>query len=335
MINDKYRIKLISMLILLLLCCFFSVSIGRYNISLINIARAFIGLNTEQQAWNVLFFVRLPRVIAAVLIGSALALSGTVYQSMFRNPLVSQDILGVSSGATVGASIAIILDFGNIPMLFSAFFAGLFAVAMTTFISKCLKSKSIITLVLSGIVVSGIFSSLTGLLKYLADTETHLAPITFWTLGSIANISIDELFLVGPPIILSTICIFALRRNLNFLQIDDTHLIDDSSALYNKSSKYLLIVFSTILTACAVSIAGTISWIGLVIPHIGRALIGSNNEKLIPINALLGGTFLVGIDTLARNISGVEIPLSILSGTIGAPLYIWIIYKNRGRLANG
>lgn len=325
--NDKFRMKLCSLLVLLVLICLLAISIGRYSIPIMDIIRVIVGIDSDQQIWNVLFLVRIPRIVAALLIGSALALSGTVYQSMFRNPLVSQDILGVSSGATVGASIAILLGFSTIPIIFSAFITGLVAVALTILISIFFKSRAIITLVLAGIVVSGIFSSMAGLIKYLADTETQLAPITFWTLGSLAAVTIDELFLVSLPIILSIICIFMLRWKLNLFLIDDSNSSSD-----NKVSKYLLIVFSTILTASAVSIAGTIGWVGLVIPHIGRAIIGSENKKLMPVSTLLGGIFMVGVDTIARNASSVEIPLSILTGTVGAPLFIWIVYKNRRRL---
>jgi iron complex transport system permease protein len=148
-------------------------------------------------------------------------------------------------------------------------------------------------------------------------------------LGSIANVSINELFLVGPPIVLSSICIFLLRWRLNVLLIGDPNLSND-----NRISKYLLIAFCSIQVSCVVSVAGTISWIGLVIPHIGRAIIGSDNKKLIPLATLLGGSFLVVIDMLARNLSTVEVPLSILTGTIGAPLCIWIISRNIGVLVD-
>ena len=310
---------------LVLLVCIIALSIGRFHIPFPDVVRALLWFeSTEQQVWNVIFLVRLPRVLATMLIGSSLALSGVVYQSLFRNPLVSQDILGVSAGATVGASLAIILGLSSTLMVFSAFGMGLLSVAITLFLARCLKSTSIITLVLAGMVVSGLFNSLTGLMRYLADTEAQLPAITFWTLGSIARVTRFELRLVSIPLVISTICVFLLRWRLNVLQIDDPNASSD-----NRLPKYLLIVFSTVLTACAVSISGTISWIGLVIPHIGRAIVGSDNKKLIPVSALLGCAFLVIIDTLARNLSGVEIPLSILTGTLGAPLFIWIIHKYR------
>jgi len=287
-----------------------------------------MGQEANRQILNVLFRVRLPRIIAAMLIGPSLALSGAVYQSLFQNPLVSQDILGVSSGATVGAAIGIIIGLSKIQIMLFAFGFGLLAVITTILLSNLFKSRSVIALVLSGIVVSGFFNSLIGYLKYIADTDSQLAPITFWQMGSLAKISNAEIYIVCVPILLSMAGIFILRWRLTVLQCD---ALSVETSKGNKAAKYLLIIFATVLTSSAVCVAGTISWLGLVLPHIARALVGSDNKKVIPVSTVVGGIFLVAIDAISRNLSGQEIPLSILSGSIGAPIYIIIIYKNRRR----
>ncbi len=322
----NHWILLVSFL-LFLITSLFALSIGRVPITINQIINALFNERTIDQGYlNVIFLIRGPRIIGGALVGAALSLSGAVYQSALKNPLASQDLLGVSAGSTVGAALAIILNLEKWYILSLSFIFGVVAVVLAVTLSWCFKSRKAISLVLSGIIISGIFNSLQGLLKYIADPDNQLAAITFWSLGSLSGVSNGSIKYVVLPIVVSITAIMLLRWRLNILYCEDVLCRKDQIA------RNLLILFSTLLTSCAVSISGTINWVGLVIPHIARALVGSDNRYLLPLSTLLGGTFLISIDTIARSLTGVEIPLSILTGTVGAPFFIYIVTKQKTRL---
>lgn len=320
-------VTLWMLIIILVIICVWSLLTGRYQIPINEVLQCLFCSNTmNTQVVNVIYMIRLPRILGAVLVGAALSLSGAIYQGLFHNPLVSQDLLGVSAGATVGASMAILLGFHHFGIMLSSLATGLVAVIISVMLSRLIKTKGTVTMVLAGIVVSGIFNSLQGMLKYVADPETQLATITFWTLGSLADLRIDEIKFIIIPMCVSFIFIFLLRWRVNVLsnsQIEYNFLSLDIIA------RNLLILFATLLTSSAVSISGTINWIGLVTPHIARALMGTDHKKMLPVCALVGGIFLVTIDTLARSLNGTEIPLSILTGLIGTPIYIWVMFSKK------
>ena len=281
-------------------------------------------------AQNVVWLVRLPRVIAALLVGSALAVSAATYQSVFKNPLAAPELLGVFPGACVGAAIAILLNLGNLPIQFLALSGGITAVALTIFITRAFKSDSTAILVLSGVIVSGLMHSILGLLKYWMDYETQLPAITFWQMGSLADMSMQKVWMVAPTMIITMIVLLCMRWQFNLLSLGDSEA--RSLGVNLKVIRGTTIVCSTLLTSCAVCLSGTVTWVGLIIPQLARMFVGPDNVKLIPITVFMGAIFLVIIDTLGRTLSGVEIPLSILTGIVGAPVFIVLIMRQRMRV---
>ncbi|HBG22743.1 MAG TPA: iron ABC transporter permease [Peptococcaceae bacterium] len=276
---------------------------------------------------NVVFRLRLPRILAAFMVGSALAISGATYQGMFKNPLVSPDLLGVSSGACVGAALAILAHLGTIGIQIGAFLGGVLAVTITITMPKLIKNNSSIMLVLAGVIVGGFMSSIMGLLKYVADPETELAEIVYWTLGSLAKVDKGSIAAVAPAIIIAGAVLMAMRWKLNILSLGENEARTLGTNV--NLTRGIAIVCSTVLTAFSVCLSGTIGWVGLVVPHLGRMLVGPDNTKMLPVTLLLGGAFMVFVDTLARTLTGAELPLSILTGLIGAPFYFWLLVKQR------
>ena len=279
---------------------------------------------------NLLLGVRFPRTMATVIVGAALALSGVVYQGIFKNPLVSPDFLGVSSGACVGAAIAILLSLSAGLVQVFAFFGGILAVTLTLLIPKLLRSDSNIMLVLAGIIVGGAMSSVLGFIKYIADPETQLAAITYWQLGSFAYVDNKAVLSVLPLSIVAAIILLAMAWWINILSLGE----QEARSLGANVSllRGVCIVCSTVLTAGAVCISGTIGWVGLVIPHFGRMMVGSDNRTLLPACCFIGGIFMLLVDTVTRIIGPAEMPVSILTGIIGAPFFAWLLYRQRMHL---
>lgn len=278
---------------------------------------------------TVVLQVRAPRIISAILVGAALAIAGTSYQGIFRNPLVSPDLLGVSSGACIGAAGAILLHLGQVGIQAAAFIGGIAAVAMTISIPKIIKKESTIALVLSGVIVSGFCGSIMGLLKYIADPESTLPEIVYWQMGSLAKADYGTLLYAGPIIVIGIIVLLALRWRVNVLSLGDQEA--KALGVNLKFERGIVIIVSTLLTASAVSLAGTIGWIGLVLPHLARFLVGPNVSRSMPVAFIMAAGFMLIVDTLSR-FSGIEIPLSILTGLIGTPFFVVLLAKQRGML---
>jgi iron complex transport system permease protein len=279
---------------------------------------------------NVVFVLRIPRIIGAIVIGAALSLSGAVYQSVFKNPLVSPDILGVSSGASVGAATAILLGGSLLSMQIMAFAIGLAAVLLSTAIPKLLKNSSNLMLVLSGTIVGGFMCSVLGVLKFIAEEDTELSSIIYWQMGSVQSVKMDTLVYVAPVFIAGAVILILLSWQLNILSFGENEA--KTLGVNLKLLRGVTIVISSMLTASAVSISGTIGWIGLIIPHLGRLCVGSDNTKMIPCAMMMGGLFLLVMDTIARTVTSLEVPLSILTGLIGAPVYAWLLWKQKARV---
>lgn len=277
--------------------------------------------------YNVIMTIRLPRVCAAFLVGAALALSGAAYQGVFQNPLVSPDILGVSYGACVGAALSILLYLDTWQVQIFAFLGGLLTVFVTVSIPKLMRRQSNIVMVLSGVIVGGFMSSVLGLMKYVADPETQLADITYWQLGSIAKANFDVLSYTAPLMAVAAIVLIAMRWRMNIISLGEDEA--KSLGVDVRKERNVIIVAATVLTASAVSIAGTIGWVGLIIPHVTRRIVGSDNKRLIPTVILVAAAFMILVDLFARNISGFEIPLGVLTGLIGAPMFGYILVKQR------
>jgi len=327
------RMVMISISTVVFFLSLIALCVGRYNIKISEILEIIFSkvFNTSKNfddiTYNVILNLRLPRVFAAILIGSSLSLSGITYQGIFKNPLVSPDILGVSSGACVGAAIAILLHWGILGIQVSAFIFGVVAVVITMLIPRIMKRDSTIMLVLSGVIVSGFMSSILGLIKYIADPETQLADITYWQLGSIAKVTFDSLSKIAPVILIAAIILISLRWRINILSLGDNEA--HSLGVNLRVERGLAVLCATLLTASSVCISGTIGWIGLIMPHLARMLVGNNNVRCLPVATIISAGFLLIIDTLARTISVGEIPLGILTGLIGTPFFTWMLIKQR------
>jgi iron complex transport system permease protein len=276
---------------------------------------------------SVIVDVRLPRLLAGLLIGAGLSISGAAFQGLFRNPLVSPHILGVSAGAGFGAALAI-LFFGNIFMVqVFSFSFGLIAVWMTYALSRIYRSTPVLMLVLAGIIVGALFSAATSLLKYVADPINQMPSIVFWLLGSLNNASNKDIAVVGPIILAGMACLLMIRWRINLLTMGE----EDARSLGVDTARIraIIIISATFISAAAVCISGIIGWIGLVIPHIGRILVGADNKHLLPVATLIGAIYLVAVDTIARTAMETEIPIGILTAIIGAPVFAYLLRKNR------
>lgn len=313
-----------------------SLFVGRYPLStaeVINVLGYKIGLlelNIPLTHINVVWDVRLPRAILGAMVGASLAVSGAAFQGMFRNPLVSSGILGVSSGAGFGASLAIILFQGQFFYIYLfAFGFAILAVVLSYLIGYTYKATPTIMLVLGGVVVSAIFSSLVSLLKYIADPYEQLPSIVFWLMGSLASARFLDVLVSSVPMSVGVLGLVAMRWRLNILSMGDREA--QALGINIIISKALAIFFSTLATAGAVCVSGVIGWVGLIIPHIGRMIVGNNNVLLIPVSLSIGACYLVLVDNIARTITGSEVPLGILTSLIGAPFFIYLLKRTKGR----
>ena len=324
---------LIGCIVVVVVLAVASLCIGRYSVDVqTTLAILASPLTHADASWtvndyNVIMNIRLPRVLAAFLVGAALALSGASYQGVFQNPLVSPDILGVSYGACVGAALSILLYMNTWQTQIFAFIGGLITVFVTVSIPKLMHRHTNVMMVLSGIIVGGFMSSILGLMKYVADPDTQLAEITYWQLGSIAKVNFDTLLYTAPVMIVAAVVLVAMRWRLNLISLGEEEA--RSLGVDLRRERGVIIVAATVLTASAVSVAGTIGWVGLIIPHVTRRIVGSDNKRLIPTVILVAAAFMLLVDLFARNISGYEIPLGILTGLVGAPIFGYILVKQR------
>ena len=305
-------------------------TVGRYPVTLAELIEVLVSRLMGRTAAvppaveNVVLLVRGPRVVAAVLVGGALAVAGTAFQGLFRNPLVSPDILGASSGAALGAVLGIYFSLGVIGIEGLAFAGGLVAVAAVYVIGSLLHSRDpILVLVLTGVVVGALLGAGVGLVKYLADPYNQLPVMTFWLLGSLAATTVADLLPLTGPVAVGTIVLIALRWRLNVMSLPE----DEARALGLATGPFriAIVAAATLVTSASVATSGIIGWVGLVVPHLARALVGPDFPRLIPTAALLGGGYLLFIDTLARTAAPVEIPLGILTAVIGTPFFIWLL----------
>ncbi|MCG8616015.1 MAG: iron ABC transporter permease [Desulfobacterales bacterium] len=288
-----------------------------------------IALGALGPSEQVFFFVRLPRCIMAVMVGAGLAASGAVYQALFRNPLVSPDILGVSAGCTFGAALGLMLPWGSMGVVhLMAFGSGLVAVMLTAGLARAIAVNPLIVLVLAGMVVLSFFNALLMVVKYFADPYEQLPGIIFWVMGSLTRSTwTDALFLV-PSTLAGIVTFIALGFRLNILSLGDVQArsLGINPVLFRR----VLILISSVLVALAVSGCGQIAWIGLIVPHMARALAGPNHERMLPVSALLGGICLLLADTAARSLFTSEIPVGIITALTGAPVFAWLLFKHRG-----
>lgn len=308
------------------------IGIGRYNISpaesLGILLSPLTGREVDPQGWSVIYHVRLPRILLALSVGMGLSVSGASFQSLFSNPLATPDTLGVATGASFGAVLALLFTRNILVVQLAALFMGLTALAGTCLISRLNGKSSILMVVLGGMVVSSLFQALVSLAKYVADPEEDLPAITYWLMGSMSRATYQGLAVGIPLILLGVAVLFLLRWRLNILSLQE----DETKALGIDVKKLRLIVMAaaTLVTAACVSLCGQVGWVGLLIPHAARMLYGSDNRKIIPVSIGLGSAFMVAIDTASRAATAAEIPVSILTAIIGAPFFIILLRKTGG-----
>ncbi|MEH0835140.1 iron ABC transporter permease [Pectobacterium cacticida] len=328
-----YRLTLLTVVVFTLLIAVCSLGIGRFSLSpwrIIQIlveplsgANPALGDIERQVVWS----VRLPRVLLAWCAGAALALSGSTLQGVFRNPLVDPHIIGVSAGAAFGGTLAILLSWTPLFLLLSAFMFGMLALLLIFMMATAFGKQNVLILILTGVILSGFFGALVSLLQYLADTEEKLPSIVFWLLGSFATAHWHSLITLAVPLALAGGLLLRLRWYVNVLSMGE----QDARALgvAVQPLRWLILSLCAAVVASQVAVSGSIGWIGLVIPHVARRLVGADHRRLLPVSLWLGGGFMVLVDDLARNLSEAEIPLGILTALLGAPLFAVLLYQTQ------
>jgi len=328
-----YRLGVLGGLAVLLALLMLAASlVGAYPLSLGDVVaavgRKLTGATPQGQIDTVLFEVRLPRVFAAVLVGAAIAAAGAAYQTLFRNPLVSPDILGVSTGAGLGAVLGIFLSLPVVGIQLAAFVVGLATVGLVYAIASVVHGREpILVLVLAGVVVGSLAGAAISLMKILADPYDQLPAIVFWLLGSLSAIRKGEVWSAAPLVVLGLVPLVLLRWRINVLSLGD----EEAKALGVEAGRLRLFVVAaaTLMTASVVAISGVIGWVGLVIPHIARMAVGPSFDRLLPTAMLLGASYLLLVDTIARTMARIEVPIGILTAIIGAPFFLWLLAKGR------
>ncbi|MBQ9845329.1 MAG: iron ABC transporter permease [Oscillospiraceae bacterium] len=334
--TKQSRLKWATIIILPFVIFFASLFMGRYSVSPTEVvqifANYFFGANYtqtwEDSAAKVIIQVRFPRAVMAALVGAGLSSSGAAFQGMFQNPLVSPFILGVSAGASFGAALGLVMSLPSLAVQGMAFIFGIFAVAITYFLAHIYKSTPVLMLVLSGTVVSAFFQALLQILKFTAEGDEKLPAITFWLMGSLGSVGLNDLVISIIPVIICLIGLWILSWRINVLSMGDREA--RSLGVHTERIKVGIIIFSTVLTSTAVSICGIIGWVGQVIPHFCRMLVGPDHKKLIPATMFVGASYILIVDNLCRQLTATEIPLGILTAIIGAPVFAFLLRKTKG-----
>ena len=327
--NNEY-VSIFLLILLPIILFFVSFMIGRYPIAPIDVIKTILSpifpqLTVSNTVSTIVFEIRLPRIIAAILVGACLAMAGAAFQGIFKNPLVSSDLLGVSNGAGFGAAVGIIISGADFIVQIFAFVFGIISVSITYMISRAYKAGGILILVLSGVAISAFFSSLISAAKFMADPDDKLPEIVYWLMGSIANVTMKEIAMIIIPVLIGFILLLALRWRINLLAMGD----EEAQSLGVNPSRIRLLVIAgaTLLTSAAVSISGIIGWIGLIIPHMARMVVGPDNKILLPASLSLGASFLLIVDNFSRALISIEIPIGILTAIIGVPLFLYLLRK--------
>ena len=329
--TKKFKIKFTILVVIFIVVFFGSFMLGRYPVSPPELMKIILsGIIDIPQSWpdaaeNVIFQIRLPRVLAAAIIGAALSIAGVSYQGMFQNPMVSPDLLGASAGAGFGAALAILLGAGYMGISVAAFLFGLAAVMLAYGISRVSRINATLAMILAGMMIGSLFTSCTSFVKLVADTEQTLPAITYWLMGSLVSIKPQDVAFAIVPIIAGSVPLFLLKWRMNLLTVGEEEA--QAMGINTRALRLVVIVCATLLTASSVAISGMIGWVGLVIPHFCRMIFGYDYRKIIPASALFGATFLMVVDNIARLATTAEIPLGILTSFVGAPIFVYLILK--------
>lgn len=328
--ENKEIISWVLLIFLPIVLFFASFLMGRYPISPVDVIKTilcpiFPQLSVSSTINTIVWQIRLPRILAALLVGASLSMAGTAFQGIFKNPLVSSDLLGVSNGAGFGAALAILLSGSSVVIQIFAFIFGIISVSITYLISKAYKAGGILILVLSGVAISAFFNSLISAIKFIADPEDKLPEIVYWLMGSLASVTMDEIIMIIVPVFIGFLILYLLRWQMNILAMGD----EEAQSLGLNPSRVRLIIIAgcTLLTSAAVSISGIIGWIGMIIPHMARMIVGPDNKILLPASLSLGASFLLLIDNISRVVISMEIPIGILTAVIGVPIFLYLLRR--------
>ena len=323
--------RMLVLAALLVLTMLLALGAGQYALPLPRVAGILLdkarGLAIEPIHQQIIFQIRLPRILCAGIAGAALALSGASLQGIFRNPLVDPHVIGVTSGAAFGGTMAIFLGLGIYGLFFCTLLAGLVTLVLIFVFSHRLIQRSLLMLILTGMIISGFFSALVSLLQYLSDTEDKLPSIVFWLMGSFATSNPQKLLMLVVPVTLCSVVLLGLRWRMNLLSLGEREA--RALGVNIRPLRWLVIFCSGMLVASQVAVSGSIGWVGLIIPHLSRMLVGANHQQLLPRPLLMGALSLIIVDTLARTLSTSEIPVSIITSLLGAPLFAVLVYQLR------
>jgi iron complex transport system permease protein len=329
-------LPIIVMALLLVATSLLALSVGRYPVPFGSVVRTLLAHvlpldnASSEVEQNVVLLVRLPRVLLALLVGGGLGICGAALQAIFRNPLVSPDIIGVSSGASLGGALALLLGLGSVYLVGGAFVFGMIALGLLFAVTQGRQGTPMLMVVLGGVVTGSFFSALVALVTYIADPYTTLPAIVFWLLGSVATATYAQVLVALLPIATGTAALLLVRWRINVLSLGD----EDAAALGLRPARmrWFVLVAAALIIAGAVAVSGVISWVGLVIPHLARMWVGPDHRVLLPVSFLLGGAYLVAVDTVARTATAGELPLGVVTALIGAPAFFALLRRNRDRV---
>lgn len=332
----RKRIPIVILALVLPVLILLSVAMGHYGVPVGEVVRILLAkVFPIQQTWTAqmaaaVFNIRLPRVLLACLVGCALSAAGTAYQTVFRNPMAAPDILGASSGACFGAALAILLGLPRFGIVVLAFGVSLASVGLVWAVGKRTHGSRIVNLLLAGIMVGSLFSAGTSYIKLVADPGDQLPAITYWMMGSLNGVDLKDVGFAVITMLIGLIPLLLLRWRINLLTVGE----DEARSMGVNVSRLRLITVlcATVLTAAGVAVSGMIGWVGLVIPHLSRKLVGGDCRRLLPCSMLLGAVFLLLSDDVSRNLLTTEIPIGILTALIGAPFFLYLMTRKERAL---
>ena len=327
--DKKYRVCMITGCIATLFLALIALCLGQYTIALQDVIKVLTLQEVDLvNAETVIFNIRIPRILVSLIVGSGLASAGASFQALFSNPLATPDTLGCANGASFGAALGILLGLNALGIQISALIFGILAVVLVFVFTRYRHANQIMMIILGGMVVSSLFSALVSLIKYVADPNDVLPVITFWLMGSFSNSTVRSLYTGVPMIILGMMILYLMRYRMNALSLKEEEAA--SLGINVRKNRMIVIIASSLITASVVSMCGVVGWVGLLIPHISRMLFGNNHTKVIPGCIVFGALFMLVIDTIARCMYQAEIPVSILTAIIGAPVFLLLLRKTGG-----
>lgn len=329
LVHKKRPWLLPLLLVLSLILPVISLNIGFYGLATADVLRYLLqgAEAVEPNLPIIIKNIRVPRIVGAFVVGAGLAGSGAAYQSAFKNPLVADNIIGVSHGACVGAALALLFQLGSFMVQLCAFLGGIITVGIAFFIGTRARFDKDVSLVLAGSMMSSLAVAMLTAVKYLADPNDTLPAIVYWTMGSLAKINTNSLLFSLVPIVAGLLILFLLRWRMNILTLEDEEAL--SVGLNPRSSRLIVIMVATVICSACVCLGGIIGWIGLMVPHLARGLSGADHRRMLPVSVLLGGCFLLLVDNIARSASIMEIPVGALTAFFGAPFFITLLVKRK------